>query len=75
MSRFSLSERQKKLIQSIAPGLMDGSVDTEWAIITGDDRIVDIFGLDSEGKLWEEIWKDNVKEADFAVFERCGFFQ
>ena len=75
MSQFPLSERQKKLLQSISPGLEDGSVKTEWTIMTGDDRIIAIFGLDDEGRLWREAWKDNVKEADFAVFERCGFFQ
>jgi nucleoside 2-deoxyribosyltransferase len=76
MSKFPLSERQKNLLQSISPGLEDGSVKTEWTIRTGGGRIIAIFGLDDEeGRLWREVWKDNVKEADFAVFERCGFFR
>lgn len=33
-----------------------------------------IFGLDETGKLWREIWSENVKDADFDVFVRCGFF-
>jgi hypothetical protein len=75
MARCSLSDRQKDLLRSIAPGLKDGTVDTEWSIFTGDDRIIAIMGLDRDGKLWQEMWEDKVRFSDFAAFERCGFFQ
>lgn len=54
------------------PALMDGSVQNEWTLITGDDRIMGIFGLDDKGHLWSEVW-NTATEADFAVFENVGF--
>lgn len=72
MSSYQLTEKQKKLLRSVVPGLKDGTVKTEWTLLTGDDRILEIFGFNDEGVLWREGW-DKVSHADFEVFERNGF--
>lgn len=72
MTTYLLTEKQKTLLRSIAPGLKDGSVKNEWFLITGDDRILGIFGLDDDGRLWNEVWS-KVTHADFEIFEQNGF--
>jgi hypothetical protein len=70
---YPLTDRQKNLLRSIAPGLQDGTVSPEWTISTGDNRIGMIHGLDRDGSLWREVWR-GVKESDFDAFVRCGLF-
>ena len=72
MAKYPLTDRQKDMIRSLAPGLRDGKVDTDWTIMHGEDRIFSIYGLDNNGKLWREVW-DGVKDSDFVAFGRCGF--
>lgn len=74
MPNYPLSDRQKNLLRSIVPGLKAGTVKTEWIVLYGDNRIMDIFGLDGTGTLWREVWSENLENADFDVFVSCGFF-
>lgn len=73
MAIYSLTDRQKEMLRSIAPGLKDGSVKTEWVYLTGSGRIISILGL-SNAKLQTEIW-NNVTEADFDDFSEVGLFR
>jgi hypothetical protein len=68
MPKYHLTEKQKRLLRSIVPGLKDGRVKPEWRLLYGDDRIMAIFGLDDDGSLWREVWNE-VSYADFEMFE------
>lgn len=74
MPKHQLTDRQKNMLRSIVPGIKSGQVESEWIIITGDDRILGIFGLDADGQLWRDTW-DGVDYSDLEVFEDCGFFK
>jgi hypothetical protein len=73
MTQFRLTEKQKDLLRSIAPALEadDGSVETEWVLVFGDNRIMSIFGL--QGDI-HNYWFDNAKTSDFRVFTQHGLF-
>ncbi len=72
MDNCALTDRQKDMLRALVPGFKDGTVDSEWHLLTGDGGIMDAFG--SGELLHKSVWKD-VTFADFAVFERCGFLQ
>jgi hypothetical protein len=70
MAKYPLTDRQKDLIRSLAPGLRDGTIRTEWIIFYGDGKILGVGGMSVE--VWNT-W-DGVKYADFDVFVNCDFF-
>jgi len=74
MPKYQLTEQQKNLLRSLVPGLRSGQVKSDWAIVSGNDRILGIFGLDDDGQLWRDTW-DGVKYSDLEVFEGYGFFK
>lgn len=74
MPAYPLNDRQKELLTSLKPYLLEEAIEMEWAFFYGDDQIMGIMGLDRDGKLWNESWK-GVTRADFSAFARCGFFE
>lgn len=76
MAKYPLTERQKDLIRSLAPGLRDGTVETEWTVarsIGTPAKGIPITILRLSNDLLLSGWKD-VKTADFDAFVQCGFF-
>jgi predicted nucleotide-binding protein len=74
MNECQLSEEQKILLKAIVPGLKSGIVKTEWTLVSGDNRIMSIFGLDDDGSLWRNHW-EKVQYSDFDDFAECGLFR
>ena len=72
MAVYMLTDKQKSLLRSIAPGLTDGSVKPELTLITDSTGIIFVVGLDDSGQLWREVW-NGVTHTDFEVLERNGF--
>ncbi len=72
--RYSLTDRQKEMLRSIAPGLRkpDGTVKTDWKIVNDRGEIIDIIGLDD--KLRGEFWT-TASVADLDDFVDCRLFR
>jgi hypothetical protein len=76
--KYPLTTRQKRLLRSIVPGLLNGTVRTRWLVLIEPDVdtlelvVKNISGLDDE--TWGENWKDKVQPADFDIFVQYGFF-
>src|SRR5690606_31784087 len=72
-----LTENQKDLLRSIAPGLQnqDGNVQTVWSVAWNpfSGIVADITGL-SKGILTAN-WKGKANKADFDAFIDCEFFR
>lgn len=75
MTNYSLNERQKNLLRSIAPYLGDRSAKNYWEGISVDGRTGKLLGWDRflPSELHEE-WSD-VNIADIKDFVECGFFR
>ncbi|HVO68411.1 MAG TPA: hypothetical protein VMT24_00110, partial [Aggregatilineaceae bacterium] len=74
MPSYPLSERQKNLLRSIAPGLQDRTVATEWRLVITEDGRFLVFGVNREGTAWQQDWTGKASRADFDVFVQGSFF-
>ncbi len=72
MFKYPLSNRQKSLLQTIAPGLNNGTIEAEWIVDQSGNDIIEIVGLNDV--LRHSEWA-NVKRTDFDKFVECGFFK
>lgn len=67
--KYSLTERQKEMLCSIAPGLEEGTIFPDCLYLWGNGKIQQILSTGSQYKSIQIQW-DDVTESDFADFER-----